>query len=121
MKNLKNKITHFQKTVYVACRKIPSGRVSTYREIARAIGKPKSARAVGNALNKNPFSPQTPCHRVVRSDGAVGGFAFGNRRKIELLKKEGVVVKKGKVIDFEKKNLAGIIPPLFCEKAIFWL
>ena len=82
----------FSDDVYAACRLIPRGSVATYSEIARAIGKPKAARAVGNALNKNP-SPSydggtTPCHRVIRSDGSPGGFAFGEKNKIRILEKE---------------------------------
>lgn len=82
----------FSEDVYRACRLIPKGSVATYSEIARAIGNPKAARAVGNALNRNP-SPSyeggsTPCHRVIRSDGTAGGFAFGRKKKIRLLKNE---------------------------------
>jgi len=110
-------ITKFEEKVYSACRKIPRGRVSTYSEIARVIGKPKGARAVGNALNKNPFAPvstrgdirsstrggpKVPCHRVVRSDGMIGGFAGGPRKKASILKKEGIKVEKGRIADFEK-------------------
>ena len=96
-------ITPFQKKVYSLCRKIPKGRVSTYKEIGRAIGKRGQIyRAVGAALNKNPFAPKVPCHRVVNSDGRVGGFARGARKKIKLLEKEGVKVKKGKIADFER-------------------
>jgi O-6-methylguanine DNA methyltransferase len=102
-KAMKKEITQFEKEVYAACRKILRGRISTYGEIAKIIGKPKAARAVGNALNKNPFAPKVPCHRVVRSDGRIGGFAFGAQKKINLLRKEKVVVKNGKVVDFEKK------------------
>jgi len=83
-------LTEFQKAVYAATRKIARGNVATYAHIARAIGKPKAARAVGNALNKNPFSPNVPCHRVIRSDGSVGGFAHGTPVKIRKLRKEGV-------------------------------
>ncbi len=89
-------MTKFQEKVWAKCRKIPRGRVSTYGEIASAIGNPKAARAVGNALNKNPFK-NVPCHRVVKSNGEVGGYAHGARRKIEKLRREGVKVKKGKV------------------------
>lgn len=96
------KITPFEEKVYAACRKIPRGRLSTYREIARMIGKPKSARAVGNALNRNPFAPKVPCHRVVRSDGMLGGFAGGPKKKAAILKKEGIKVEGGKISDFEK-------------------
>ena len=60
-------------------------------------------RAVGNAMNKNPYAPQVPCHRVVCSDGSLGGFASGLKRKIEILKSEGVEVKNNMIVDFEKK------------------
>ncbi|HWA64450.1 MAG TPA: MGMT family protein, partial [Candidatus Paceibacterota bacterium] len=60
-------------------------------QVAAAIGRPRAARAVGNALNKNPFAPEVPCHRVIRSDGSTGGFAFGRKKKIQLLKKEGAI------------------------------
>lgn len=99
----KEKVTPFQKKVYAACGKIPAGRVSTYSEISRAIGHLKSARAVGNALNKNPFAPRVPCHRVVKNDGTLGGFASGEEKKRLILKKEGLRVEKGKIVDFEKK------------------
>lgn len=82
----------FSEDVYSACRLIPRGSVVTYFEIARAIGRPKAVRAVGNALKRNP-SPscnggKTPCHRVIRSDGSPGGFAFGAEKKIKLLEDE---------------------------------
>lgn len=66
------------------------------------IRHPKASRAVGNALNKNPYAPQVPCHRVVRSDGAIGGFASGPKKKIALLTKEGVIVSHNKVAPLEK-------------------
>lgn len=90
-------MTSFEKKVYQAIKKIPKGRVATYRAVARAIGRPKAARAVGNALNKNPHAPQVPCHRVVKSDGTVGGYASGERKKISLLKREGVTIEKSKI------------------------
>ncbi len=106
----------FNEQVWEACRKIPPGKVTTYGELARALGT-KAYRAVGNALNKNPYGawgwvggPKeqsslelVPCHRVVKSTGEIGGFAFGDERKIELLKKEGVEIKEGKVLNFEKR------------------
>ncbi len=76
--------------------------MSTYAEIAKAIGKPRAVRAVGNALNANPFK-HVPCHRVVRSDGCLGGFAHGAKAKEKKLKKAGVLIRKGKVVGFEKK------------------
>ncbi|KKU27619.1 hypothetical protein A2116_00485 [Candidatus Jorgensenbacteria bacterium GWA1_49_17] len=87
----------FREKVYRITKRIPRGRVSTYAAVARAIGSPRAFRAVGSALNKNPYAPQVPCHRVVRSDGRIGGFASGSKRKTTLLKKEGVEVKKRKI------------------------
>lgn len=85
-------LTDFQKKVYTVVAKIPKGNTMTYQEVAVAVGKPRACRAVGNALNKNPFAPRVPCHRVVRSDGTPGGFARGTRAKLQLLKLEGVVL-----------------------------
>ncbi|PIO05852.1 cysteine methyltransferase [Candidatus Micrarchaeota archaeon CG08_land_8_20_14_0_20_59_11] len=86
----------FKQRVFEACKRIPKGRVATYSAIARAIGNPKAARAVGNALDKNRSS-LVPCHRVIRSDGRAGGFAHGTKEKIRLLRKEGVKIRNGKV------------------------
>ena len=94
-------VTEFEQQVYKLCKKIPKGKVSTYGEIAKAIGS-KCSRAVGNALNKNPYAPVVPCHRVVRSNGGVGGFASGQKNKIKILKKEGIEIKGNKIVDFEK-------------------
>jgi O-6-methylguanine DNA methyltransferase len=99
-----NDISAFQHAVYNACSRIPSGYVATYRDVAIAIGRPGAVRAVGNALNKNPFAPTVPCHRVVRSDGRVGGFASGSVRKTALLQKEGVCVQNGRVQMFEDRR-----------------
>lgn len=82
-------MTEFQKKVYNAVKKIPKGKVLTYKEVARLIGSPRAYRAVGNALNKNQFE-EVPCHRVIRNDGGIGGYAHGIKLKIKLLKKEGV-------------------------------
>lgn len=96
-------ISRFENLVYQATKKIPLGKVSTYSRIASYISCPKSYRAVGNALNKNPFAPEVPCHRVVRSDGFLGGFAFGINKKKTLLKKEGIEFQENKVLDFKEK------------------
>ena len=91
-KILKNKnLTDFEKKTYLAVLKIPRGEVRTYKWVAVKIGKPKAARAVGNALNKNPYTGKVPCHRVIRSDGSIGGFAKGIRRKREMLIAEGAI------------------------------
>ena len=72
--------------------KIPKGKVKTYKEVAIGIKMPKSARAVANACGKNPYYPIVPCHRVIRSDGTLGGFSApgGTKVKKKLLKKEGI-------------------------------
>ena len=80
--------------------KIPRGRVTTYKEIARALGKPLAYRAVANALAKNP-DRRLPCHRVIRSSGEVGGYKFGAKRKVKMLTGEGIEIKDGRV-DLEK-------------------
>jgi O-6-methylguanine DNA methyltransferase len=85
------KITKFQESVYRVVKGIPKGKTMTYAQVAVAIGNPKAVRAVGNALNKNPFAPTVPCHRVIRSDGSIGGFASGSRNKKALLRKEGAL------------------------------
>tara|TARA_A100001011_G_scaffold180838_1_gene189731 strand:- start:442 stop:744 length:303 start_codon:yes stop_codon:yes gene_type:complete len=87
--------TPFQLKVWNYLMKIPKGKVLTYKEVAKAIGKPKSYRAVGNAVGKNPFPPNIPCHRVVRSDGGIGGYSGkgGIDQKIRLLRSEKVFMK----------------------------
>ena len=110
----------FNEKCYSVLKKVPKGKVTTYKEIARAVGT-RAYRAVGNAMNKNPYAPQIPCHRVVKSDGKVGGFAersrrrrknklsitrarsgdSGEKKKIQLLKNEGIEIKNNK-IDLKK-------------------
>lgn len=82
------KLTEFEKKVYAVCRLIPFGETRSYAWIAKRIGHPKACRAVGNALHKNPFAPAVPCHRVIRSNGRIGGFAAGITKKKRLLKQE---------------------------------
>ena len=85
-----NNLSNFEKEVYKTTLAIPSGEVRSYKWVAEALGEPKACRAVGNALNKNPYAPMVPCHRVVRSDHSIGGFAKGAALKERLLKKEGI-------------------------------
>ncbi len=87
----------FCRRVFGACQKIPRGKVSTYKSIAQAIGEPRAARAVGNALGKSPGMPAVPCHRVVKSDGRIGGFAWGASKKACMLCSEGVEIVGGRV------------------------
>ena len=86
--------TKFQLKVWSYLRKIPRGRVKTYSQVAKAIGKPLAVRAVANAIGKNPYAPKIPCHRVIRSDGALGGYSGrgGIKQKLKLLKSEKVAI-----------------------------
>jgi len=77
----------FQEKVYDVVRRIPSGETMSYRQVAQKAGRPKAWRAVGNILNKNT-DPGIPCHRVIRSDGSLGGYNRGVRIKKKLLKNE---------------------------------
>lgn len=80
--------TSFQQQVWQELQKIPWGETRTYREIANNLGKPKATRAIGNACGANPVAVIIPCHRVVRSDGSLGGYCWGIERKQKLLDKE---------------------------------
>src|SRR3989344_2235085 len=93
-------MTKFQQKVYTVVRCIPAGKVLTYGAVARAIGMPRAARAVGNVLNQN-YSSEVPCYRVVRAGGHVGGINRGTPRKVTMLRNEGVVVRGG-VIDLNR-------------------
>ena len=86
--------TDFQIKVWNSISKIPKGKVKTYKELARSIRKPKASRAVANACGKNPFPIKIPCHRVIRSDGRLGGYSGkgGIKTKRKLLMNEGVFI-----------------------------
>jgi len=92
---------NFNQKVWVITKKVPKGKITTYKIIAKKM-KTKAYRAVGNALNKNPYAPIVPCHRVVNSDGKIGGFVTGTKNKIKLLQKEGIKIKKNRIENFEK-------------------
>ncbi|MFA5779662.1 MAG: MGMT family protein [Elusimicrobiota bacterium] len=100
IKKIKNSnYPEFYKKVWLECLKIKMGQMSYYSEIAIRIGHPKSARAVGNALGKNPFAPDVPCHRVIRKTGGIGGYSGGVNKKNKLLKEEKLrIIKRQKNI-----------------------
>lgn len=97
----------FREKIFEIVKKIPEGKVLTYKMVAETAGSPRAWRAVGNILNKNPnlHSPELskktltsktiPCHRVIKSNGKIGGYKYGTKRKTSLLKKEGVIIKNG--------------------------
>ena len=84
--------TNFQIAVWKELLKIPIGETTTYKKIAIAIGKPNSSRAVANACAQNPYAPEVPCHRVIRSDGSLGGYSA-----------DGGIKRKQKLLDIESK------------------
>tara|TARA_Y100000031_G_C8057509_1_gene309051 strand:+ start:277 stop:579 length:303 start_codon:yes stop_codon:yes gene_type:complete len=85
----------FTQKVYQKTKQIPKGKISTYKDLAHSLNS-KAYRAVGNALNKNPHK-EVPCHRIIKSNGEIGGFAKGTKEKIEILKKEGIEIKNNKI------------------------
>ena len=93
---------NFNKRCYQKLVLIPKGMISTYTEIAKSLDS-NAYRAVGNAMAKNPHPVAVPCHRIIKSDGTLGGYALGISKKIQLLKKEGIKIKNNKVVDFESK------------------
>jgi len=92
----------FFEEVYKLTRQIPKGKISTYGAIAKALGDIRASRAVGLALNLNPDPEFTPCYKIVHSDGRLGGFGRGIEDKIRRLKKDGIAIKGGRIVDFGK-------------------
>jgi O-6-methylguanine DNA methyltransferase len=97
---------NFEERVWKLMESIPKGKVTTYGLIAKKLNT-KAYRAVGNACRRNPYAPRVPCHRVVRSDGSIGGFGGKTsgksvQNKIQMLRREGIEIKEGKITDFEK-------------------
>lgn len=86
----------FNERCYQILKKVPRGKITTYRDIAHALNS-RAYRAVGTAMNKNPYAPKIPCHRVINSNGQVGGFASGTKNKIQMLKKEGIEIINNKI------------------------
>ena len=84
-------LTSFQKKVLEVVKTIPYGEVRSYKWVAERMGKPKAARAIGQALKKNPYPGIIPCHRVIRSDRKLGGYSKGTPKKKKLLRKEGAI------------------------------
>ena len=93
-----------EEKIYQKLLQVPSGYVTTYGELAKAINLKHGQRAVGQIMKHNPFPVIVPCHRVVKSDGSVGGYAYGKERKKHMLSKEGLKISNDKISNF-KKNL----------------
>ena len=90
--------------VYSLLKKVPEGKVTTYGDLAKALGHPRAARAIGRIMNTNPDPIVVPCHRVVASDGGIGGYAYGTKVKKDILAGEGVSFDGDRIKDFEKRR-----------------
>ena len=88
--------------VYRKLLQVPKGRVTTYGELAEAVGLKNGQRVIGMIMKNNPFPVIVPCHRVVKSDGKIGGYAYGKNVKSKMLTNEGIKIKDGEIIDFDK-------------------
>ena len=91
-----------EEKVYKKLLEVPKGKVTTYGELAKAIGLKNGQRVIGRIMNKNPYPVIVPCHRVIKSDGRVGGYAWGEKVKSEMLSNEGIKIKNGKILDVKK-------------------
>ena len=88
--------------VYKKLLQVPKGKVTTYSELAKAVGLKNGQRTIGRMMNKNPFPVIVPCHRVILSNGKIGGYAWGEKIKTNMLSKEGIEIKRGKILDSNK-------------------
>jgi len=94
---------NLEQLVYKKLLRVPKGKITTYGELAKAVGLKNGQRAIGRIMNKNPFPVIVPCHRVVNSNGKIGGYAYGQDVKNKMLTKEGIEIQNGKILDFEKR------------------
>ena len=92
---------NLEEKIYKKLLEVPKGQITTYGELAKAVGLKNGQRIVGKIMNKNPYPVIIPCHRVVMSTGKIGGYAFGEHIKIKLLNDEGIQIKNGKILDLE--------------------
>ena len=94
---------NLEQRIYKKLLEVPKGQITTYGELAKAVGLKNGQRTIGKIMNKNPCPVIIPCHRVVMSTGKIGGYAYGENIKTKLLNDEGIQIKNGKIIDLEKK------------------
>jgi len=92
---------NLDRRVYKKLCKVPKGKITTYGELAKAVGLKNGQRVIGRIMNKNPYPVIVPCHRVVKSDGKIGGYAYGEKPKTKMLIREGLKIKNGKIVDFD--------------------
>ena len=90
--------------VYKKLLHVPEGKVTTYSDLAKAVGLKNGQRAIGTIMKINPFPIIVPCHRVVKSNGKIGGYGYGERVKSQILAREGIKIKAGRIMDFDKEK-----------------
>ncbi len=94
---------NLEQRIYKKLLEVPKGQITTYGELAKAVGLKNGQRTIGKIMNKNPCPVIIPCHRVVMSTGKIGGYAYGENIKTKLLNDEGIQIKNGKIMDLENK------------------
>ena len=94
---------NLEQRIYKKLLEVPKGQITTYGELAKAVGLKNGQRTIGKIMNKNPCPEIIPCHRVVMSTGKIGGYAYGENIKTKLLNDEGIQIKNGKIMDLENK------------------
>ena len=90
--------------VYKKLLQVPEGKVTTYSDLAKAVGLKNGQRVIGMIMKNNPFPVIVPCHRVVKSNGKIGGYVYGERMKSQILAREGIKIKAGRIMDFDKEK-----------------
>ncbi len=95
-------LTRFYQKVYNLLKKIPKGKITTYQLLAKAVGKPKNWRQIARILAHNPYPGKFPCYKVVKSNGEIGGYFCGIKKKKKLLQKDGIIIKRNKIQTFKK-------------------
>ena len=94
---------NLEQKIYKKLSEVPKGKVTTYGELSKAVGLKNGQRYIGNVMNKNPYPVIIPCHRVVMSDGKIGGYYYGADVKTKMLNKEGIQIQNGKIVDWKNK------------------
>jgi methylated-DNA-[protein]-cysteine S-methyltransferase len=92
-----------EEKIYKKLLEVPKGKITTYGELAKAVGLKNGQRVVGKIMNKNPYPVIIPCHRVIMATGKIGGYAFGEQIKTNMLNDEGIQIKNGKILDLENR------------------
>ena len=95
---------NLEQRVYKKLLDVPKGQITTYGELAKAVGLKNGQRVIGKIMNNNPYPVIVPCHRVVKSDGKVGGYAFGQNIKKNMLLNEGIKLDRDRIVDFEERK-----------------